>query len=110
MPDDQGKLSQEELDKIAAWLNKQAPREKAPCTVCGTNDWAILEHLVSPPTFGKGHILGGASYVFAMLFCSNCGHTVFINATKAGITRSSAEMEKEREEKAKTKPDKKKGK
>lgn len=93
MPDQTGKLSKSEKNKALAWLNERT--EAAPtCWVCNTQNWTLADHVVSPPMFGKGLILGGVAYPHILLVCRQCAHTVFFNAMVMGV------IDKEEEKKA----------
>jgi len=86
MPDSSGKLSDEEKKKITDWLARWR-HEPNPCSVCGSPNWLIGDHLVQPVTLGPNSQLqlGGVGYPQIMLISLPCGHTVFINAVVAGI-------------------------
>lgn len=89
-------LSQEQREKIVAWLKaRNAPRA---CSVCGHNNWTVADHLVAPPIFRPNVIsLGGPAYPQAMLICANCAHTIYFNAVVMGVV---TEPEKPSEKKA----------
>jgi len=83
-----GALTQEEKDKVVAWLTKRRPKEAGPivCAVCGQGRWGVGDHLVAPVIYRKrGLLLGGAAYPLVMLLCENCGHTIFLNGVRMGL-------------------------
>jgi hypothetical protein len=85
--DDPAALTQEQKDRIVAWLKARgAPRA---CAACGHNNWTMANHLVSPPLHrvsgGGGFMFGGPAYPQAMVICANCGHTVYFNTVVMGI-------------------------
>lgn len=92
MPDQQGKLTGPELEKIAKWLQDKARGDQS-CPVCRTNAWAIAEQLVNGmPFYGGGSlIVGGPAYPIAMLVCQNCAHVrPFMAVPMLGMIEQSA--------------------
>jgi hypothetical protein len=45
----------------------------------------ISQHVVSPPLFSSGLIIGGTAYPFVMITCATCGNTRFLNAVSIGL-------------------------
>lgn len=87
MPDQSGKLTQDEIKKVHEWLAKYPKGADAPCPICQTSTWWIGEHLVQPVTVAAGFSirLSGVGYPQIMLISIPCGYTMYINATAAGI-------------------------
>ena len=88
MADDPAALTQEQKERIAAWLKARGvPR---PCSMCGANSWTLANHLVTPPIYRSGgsFMFGGPAYPQAMLMCTICAHTVYFNAVVMGILQS----------------------
>lgn len=86
MPDVDGKLSGEEKTKAIAWVTSHV-KGAIVCPVCGSAEWTLGDHVVSPIALGGGGNvrLGGPGYPQVMLISQNCGHTIYINAIVAGI-------------------------
>jgi hypothetical protein len=95
-PDEPDKLTKEERDRIARWYAEKAP-QGATCSICGTKNWAALDHFVTPlavtgPERGAV-VIGGILYPHFMLSCTNCGNVQFINALRAGVIPPKSEPE-----------------
>lgn len=90
MPDSDGKLTEEERERAAEWF-QQHWAGNTNCTSCDRNQWIIGEHIVAPPLFAKGVILGGTAYPQIMVVCGYCAHTVYYNAIIMGVMDSDAE-------------------
>jgi hypothetical protein len=88
MPDSAGRLTSEEKQRAAIWINQKAQGNRVTCFVCSHSDWVIGDHLVSPPVFlGSGFdIFGSTAYPLVQLICRVCGHTVAFSATMMGLT------------------------
>lgn len=100
MTDETGRLTQEELSRVIAWMKKmEAGRPNAGlCPVCNSERWFIAENLVQPITLGKGRglILGGESnYPCVMLISDPCGYTRLINAVLVGLVPGEVPKPKE---------------
>ena len=88
--DRSGKLSLEDKQKIIDLIfHKKQSRsnETTECEICQTNQWMLGDHLIYPNTFvpGGALTLGGATYPFVQLNCTNCGHTRILNAVVLGF-------------------------
>lgn len=101
--DRDGKLSQFEKQRLITQLAQRQGRlgqSASACDVCGTNNWAIGDHLV------QGHILrpnvglaiGSPTYAYAQLICTNCGHTKFLNAYVVGLLDPNKPIQADRED------------
>jgi|SRR5215831_6240134 len=81
MPGEDGKLTQEDKNKVIEYLKT---RWKAPqaCPICGESQWFVADHLVTPTIMGPGasFLLGGVAYPLVMLVSTPCGYTRFLNA------------------------------
>lgn len=84
MPDTSGTLTQSEQDAVVKWLQTKATI-LGKCEACGNDKWTLSTHIVAPPIFSGGLILGGTAYPQVMLNCTNCAHTRFFNAVIMGI-------------------------
>ena len=105
MPDVNGKLSEGEKQKILDWVKTRSSRtqpyppygtlsipqksENMTCQVCGSRNWGLAEHLVTPAVLNATGIgLMNPSYPQAMLLCSECGSTIYINVNSIGLIKS----------------------
>ena len=95
MPDEYGKLSDQEFATAKEWLTK---RIKGPCSACGNRSWTLAKHVMSMRTEVK-NFLGETPYFPALLMiCNNCGYFRFHGARRAGIKRYDNNPEKEAED------------
>src|SRR5437773_604356 len=81
----EGKLTAEEMQRAQTWLN--GAWTTARCPYSGHTVWEIGDVLVGTTGFqpGGGLLVGGPTYPLLTVMCSGCGHTVFVNAIKAGV-------------------------
>jgi hypothetical protein len=95
MSEDTNKLSEDEKERVKAWLREKW-RNPAICPICGSKEWLVGDHLVQPITMGKdrGLQLGGISYPQVMVISPTCGYTMFLNAVVVGLVPTAAELEK----------------
>lgn len=87
--DRDGKLNQAEKERLIAEIGRRQKggNQVPPCELCGARAWVVGDHLV------QGHIvrpnvglaLGGPTYTYAQLICSNCGHSKLLNAFVIGL-------------------------
>lgn len=89
MPDNNGKLTKEESDRVIRWLNTKVGEAQSSCPICGNRKWSLQSHVVAPMLYGQGAIIGGAAYPQVMLLCKNCAYTHFLNAVAIGLFPSS---------------------
>lgn len=89
MPDAEGKLTEDEMSKLKAWMQRFAATDQ-PCPVCLTRGWTVIPHLVQPLTLGgQGSVqLGGIGYPNVGLVCNTCGNTRLLNAVAIGLLPS----------------------
>src|SRR5688572_7582885 len=84
--DKDGKLSEEDKQKIAAWLEERWPQANQHCPVCNDSTWIVADHVVMPLTVGPGGWKPGRpGYPQVMLISMNCAYTRFFNAALMGI-------------------------
>jgi hypothetical protein len=76
-------LEQEELAGLAAegiqWLQEKWGEEAPECPYCKADFWYVAPPVVLP-TLPRGTLFPAFPVV-----CTNCGHTTFVSAAKAGI-------------------------
>jgi len=82
-----GGLTQEEKERAVAWIKERGGDKTIVCAVCHQTKWTLAEHVVAPTTYlgGKINLGGGSTYPMVMLWCNNCGHTLFLNAVIIGL-------------------------
>jgi hypothetical protein len=87
VPDSGGRLTAEEKQKAADWVNRHWTAGSDACPICGSTEWFIGDHLVQPITLGpnNGLLLGGIGYPQVMVISALCGYTMFINAVIMGL-------------------------
>ena len=96
MAEDRGKLSEEQKTKIVSWLNQKVKNHN--CPACGTNSWAIGDHLLSNnPFMGGMLVVGGATYPTAFLVCNNCAYIRQFMAVPMGLLPESGNLEENQE-------------
>ena len=91
MPDPEGKLTDEDKDKIKKWF---ADKWKEPviCPVCRGDAWIIADHVVTTVRAGeKATFVGGITYPQVMVICNKCGLTLFFNAVMMGVVKPKEE-------------------
>jgi ribosomal protein L32 len=99
MPDQHGKLTDEEAKKATAWLN--AHTKLHGCPSCGSNRWTLAPHLVNLMTYaGRAIVIGGPTYPAILLVCNECGHFRLHSAIVAGVLPRPELPKKQQEENA----------
>ena len=83
-PIEQAKITNAEKDLIGRWFADKA-EGKIKCPVCQTDRFVIGDNFASPITLnGERNSLAlfgrSVMYPHFMLMCTNCSHTLFINA------------------------------
>jgi len=86
MPDERGFLAQDEKRKVVEFLQSKWG-DRARCQGCGESHWGVGDIVVSsvPMSGGGGLVIGGPTYPFVVVFCSNCGQAAFVNAIVCGV-------------------------
>lgn len=87
MPDDTGKLTTAEKQKVIDWISSRHPGPLI-CPMCDDPNWFVGDHLVQPMTIGANYAvnLGGVGYPQVMVISSGCGYTRFLNAVAVGFS------------------------
>jgi hypothetical protein len=84
MPDETGKLSMEERQKILTWLTDRGADK--PCESCGNLEWALLHYITTPIVNGSSGIrLGGVIVPTITISCKRCGLFRNYSAVQIGI-------------------------
>ena len=96
MPDENGKLSQEERDAANKWIRE---RVKSPCAACGHAYWAVGSYVVSLSADTKNFLGTKKHYPALVTVCAECGHFRLHSAVLAGII----ERDKDKQEKKEAK-------
>lgn len=87
MPGADGRLSQEENDKVVRYMAEKFP-VGLHCPCCHSNDWNLEQHTMTAVPMGPdqlkvfGHL---TVYPQIALLCSVCGHNVFFSAISIGL-------------------------
>jgi len=85
MPDEKGKLSPEDKEKVQKWL-KEKWKASSNCPISGDNNWIIGDYTVTPMNYGaRQAMIGGQIAPQVMLICSSCGYTLYFNAMLMGL-------------------------
>ena len=82
MPDDQGKLSEEEIATAEEWIGERA---KLPCTACGKTAWGLGHYVVTLSANAKNFLGTKQHYPALAVICANCAHIRLHSAILAGI-------------------------
>jgi len=86
--DDQNKMSAEQADAAIQWLERHWTG-KRQCPICGSDQWHVGEHFVTPIVLGRnnGLVLGGTAYPHLIVTSTTCGYAMFVNAVIAGVLK-----------------------
>src|SRR4051812_13963199 len=93
------KWSEEAREAIIAALFKRVPDQRLrPCAVCGTTLWRLQDGIASveassdfygwpygSPSHGGTYASRDLVYPFAILSCSHCGNSQFLNLRVLGL-------------------------
>ena len=78
MPDENGKLTDPEWEKVAEWIGSNAPQMR--CPLCGNHEIDVGDQLVSPmPIKGTAELTSAQLYRLIALTCMKCQSTSFVN-------------------------------
>jgi hypothetical protein len=91
------KWDDEARQAVITALAERLPDQKIPrCVICGTWEWKLMDLIVAAPgsTDFVGRRLPEKSYAsedlilpLAVLTCSNCGNTHFLNVLMLGLAK-----------------------
>ena len=90
MPDETGRLSAEDHEKIQKWW-LTGPRWKAPvrCPVCQTQKWTVSNYVVEIERHAADQSEEGSmTFPFVMVACNHCAHTLFSTRSRWESFRS----------------------
>ena len=82
------KLTEDQAQRVISYITQTNNNRPIVCSVCGTKQWSVNNLITEMREFQNGNfILGGDSAImpFVSLTCEHCGHTIFINAIRAGV-------------------------
>lgn len=95
MPDHQGKLTPQEIDRVILWIRTYWDKGGL-CPVSGHNNWTVGPTLIATTPYtvaGEPHIgLSGSSFPMVLVICTACGYTRFLNALIAGVVPSTSSV------------------
>jgi hypothetical protein len=75
-------MDEEHQERLAAWIKEKW--KYGACQLCKETAWETAE-LVDLPASADAGQEAGSLYPVLMFICGNCGHTIFVNALRAGI-------------------------
>jgi hypothetical protein len=84
MPGPDGKLTQEDIAKVQAWMRGYKMGHH-PCPICDDTQWTIGEYLVHPNTQGNVPIFQPLPIYPNVILLSPCGYTRNVNAVMIGL-------------------------
>jgi hypothetical protein len=74
-------VNEQELARYQEWIKEKW--KHGPCPVCKTSNWRVADNPGMLPADVPASVLG--PFPFVLVYCSNCGYTLFINSLVAGI-------------------------
>jgi hypothetical protein len=85
MPDQLGKLTKDDEQKLLDWLKEKCGGIPA-CPVCRRKSWVVGEQLsIMMVSTGYDVLLGDANYPCVVFACKNCSNTLLFNAVYIGL-------------------------
>lgn len=74
-------FNKEKQAKAIKWLEEKWLKTHRKCEVCGHDQWALGDDLITPLAFSPNSIdIGNKNYPNVLLMCNNCGNSKFFNA------------------------------
>lgn len=89
------KLTEEQAQSVITHITRTSNNRTIVCPICGNTQWSVNSIITEMREFQNGNlILGGNSSImpFVSITCNNCGHTLFINAIRAGIVSPNSQQ------------------
>jgi len=83
MPDEQGKLSPDELQKALKWIESKLTVKT--CPMCGDEKLILDDSLAALPVMGDKQMVRETLIPAFVLTCGNCGYIRLFNAMRAEI-------------------------
>lgn len=83
MPNSDGSMTQQELDRANAWF-EQHWHGRIRCPL-GHETWQIGQYLVELPIFHPGRVVGDSVLAHVMVSCTTCTYTMLFQAAPMGI-------------------------
>ena len=86
MPDEDGKLTDEEKGEVEKWLENRNLL-KNQCWACGQSQWDLEEHVITALRTNKTDVqlTVGASYPAVLITCRECSLMSMFSAKHIGI-------------------------
>ena len=92
MPDEHGKLTEQEIDTAIRWLREKASEE---CSSCGEKSWTVAQHVVVLRAETQSILAEHTYYPALLAICKHCARFQLHGAIRAGIEPFRADAEKE---------------
>lgn len=70
------------------WFQDTMAGKTGTCSLCGSDQWTLLDDFVAPALFGNDGTSGmflGSTYPHFMLACATCANVQFVNAIASGV-------------------------
>ncbi len=83
MPNDDYTMDADELVRLNTWIRDKW--KHGPCSICGANSWTTNSKvclLLNPAS-----LVNTTSFPVVLIYCTNCGHTLVVNAIIAGVAK-----------------------
>lgn len=92
MPDKNGRLSKEDVEKVIKWFKKHWT-QPAKCDVCGKFEWTIGKTIIAPMNIVNSEVkITGQLYPQILVLCKHCGNTKYFNAIIMGLVEKNEEV------------------
>ncbi len=82
MANDDYTMDADELERLDTWIREKW--EHGPCSICGANSWTTNPKVCL--ILNPASLVNNSSFPVVLIYCTNCGHTLFVNAIVAGVT------------------------
>jgi hypothetical protein len=73
-------------DRALEWMRLRWSNPRKSCPICEVNDWTVEAVCELPRPPAANGAAGRSGLAVFPVVCANCGYTVFINSTRAGVT------------------------